>query len=93
MLEFCVNEIIFDGLGSFVVCKGNKGLKVVVVGYMDEVGFMVIYIDESGFLCFIIIGGWWNQSMFNYWVIICIYKGVKIFGVIGFVVFYVLMEK
>lgn len=31
--------------------------------------------------------------MFNYWVIICIYKGVKIFGVIGFVVFYVLMEK
>lgn len=55
-----MNEIIFDGLGSFVVRKGNKGLKVVVVGYMDEVGFMVIYIDESGFLRFIIIGGWWN---------------------------------
>lgn len=55
-----MNEIIFDGLGSFVARKGNKGLKVVVVGYMDEVGFMVIYIDESGFLCFIIIGGWWN---------------------------------
>ena len=40
-LEPCVNEITFDGLGSFVARKGNKGPKVAVVGHMDEVGFMV----------------------------------------------------
>ncbi|MFY3778001.1 peptidase, partial [Escherichia coli] len=30
-LEPCVNEITFDGLGSFVARKGNKGPKVAVV--------------------------------------------------------------
>ncbi len=34
-LESCVNEITFDGLGSFVARKGNKGPKVAVVGHMD----------------------------------------------------------
>ncbi len=29
-LEPCVNEITFDGLGSFVARKGNKGPKVAV---------------------------------------------------------------
>lgn len=65
-LEPCVNEITFDGLGSFVARKGNKGPKVAVVGHMDEVGFMVTHIDESGFLRFTTIGGWWNQSMLNH---------------------------
>lgn len=65
-LEPCVNEITFDGLGSFVARKGNKGPKVAVVGHMDEVGIMVTHIDESGFLRFTTIGGWWNQSMLNH---------------------------
>ena len=42
-LEPCVNEITFDGLGSFVARKGNKGPKVAIVGHMDEVGFMVTH--------------------------------------------------
>lgn len=77
-LESCVNEITFDGLGSFVARKGNKGPKVAVVGHMDEVGFMVTHIDESGFLRFTTIGGWWNQSMLNHRVTIRTHKGVKI---------------
>lgn len=77
-LEPCVNEITFDGLGSFVARKGNKGPKVAVVGHMDEVGFMVTHIDESGFLRFTTIGGWWNQSMLNHRVTIRTHKGVKI---------------
>ena len=77
-LEPCVNEITFDGLGSFVARKGNKGPKVAVVGHMDEVGFMVTHIDESGFLRFTTIGGWWNQSMLNHRVTIRTHKGYKI---------------
>ena len=46
-LEPCVNEITFDGLGSFVARKGNKGPKVAVVGHMDEVGFMVTHRSEE----------------------------------------------
>ncbi|HBC1012187.1 TPA: peptidase, partial [Escherichia coli] len=74
-LEPCVNEITFDGLGSFVARKGNKGPKVAVVGHMDEVGFMVTHIDESGFLRFTTIGSWWNQSMLNHRVTIRTHKG------------------
>ena len=77
-LEPCVNEITFDGLGSFVARKGNKGPKVAVVGHMDEVGFMVTHIDESVFLRFTTIGGWWNQSMLNHRVTIRTHKGFKI---------------
>ena len=92
-LEPCVNEITFDGLGSFVARKGNKGPKVAVVGHMDEVGFMVTHIDESGFLRFTTIGGWWNQSMLNHRVTIRTHKGVKIPGVIGSVAPHALTEK
>ncbi len=92
-LEPCVNEITFDGLGSFVARKGNKGPKVAVVGHMDEVGFMVTHIDKSGFLRFTTIGGWWNQSMLNHRVTIRTHKGVKIPGVIGSVAPHALTEK
>ncbi len=92
-LESCVNEITFDGLGSFVARKGNKGPKVAVVGHMDEVGFMVTHIDESGFLRFTTIGGWWNQSMLNHRVTIRTHKGFKIPGVIGSVAPHALTES
>ncbi|HFJ0014178.1 TPA: peptidase [Shigella boydii] len=92
-LESCVNEITFDGLGSFVARKGNKGPKVAVVGHMDEVGFMVTHIDESGFLRFTTIGGWWNQSMLNHRVTIRTHKGFKIPCVIGSVAPHALTEK
>lgn len=77
-LDSSVDEITFDGLGSFVARKGNRGPKVAIVGHMDEVGFMVTHIDESGFLRFTTIGGWWSQSMLNHRVAIRTRKGVKI---------------
>lgn len=33
-LEPCVDEITFDGLGSFVARKGHRGPKVAIVGHM-----------------------------------------------------------
>ena len=35
--------------------------KVVLAGHMDEVGFMVKYITEDGFIKFTPLGGWWDQ--------------------------------
>lgn len=92
-LEPCVDEITFDGLGSFVARKGNRGPKVAIVGHMDEVGFMVTHIDGGGFLRFTTIGGWWNQSMLNHRVTIRTREGVKIPGVIGSVAPHALTEK
>ncbi|MDM3324976.1 aminopeptidase [Citrobacter sp. Cb080] len=92
-LDSSVDEITFDGLGSFVARKGNRRPKVAIVGHMDEVGFMVTHIDESGFLRFTTIGGWWSQSMLNHRVAIRTRKGVKIPGIIGSVAPHALTEK
>lgn len=92
-LDSSVDEITFDGLGSFVARKGTRGPKVAIVGHMDEVGFMVTHIDESGFLRFTTIGGWWSQSMLNHRVAIRTRKGVKIPGIIGSVAPHALTEK
>lgn len=92
-LESGVDEITFDGLGSFVARKGEHGPKVAIVGHMDEVGFMVTHIDEGGFIRFTTIGGWWNQSMLNHRVTVRTRAGAKIPGVIGSVAPHALTEK
>lgn len=92
-LKSSVDEITFDGLGSFVARKGNRGPKVAIVGHMDEVGFMVTHIDEGGFIRFTTIGGWWNQSMLNHRVTVRTRAGAKIPGVIGSVAPHALTEK
>lgn len=92
-LGSCADEITFDGLGSFIARKGERGPKVAIVGHMDEVGFMVTHIDDAGFLRFTTIGGWWNQSMLNHRVTIRTRKGQKIPGVIGSVAPHALTEK
>ncbi|EGT0641914.1 aminopeptidase [Citrobacter werkmanii] len=92
-LESGVDEITFDGLGSFVARKGERGPKVAIVGHMDEVGFMVTHIDEGGFIRFTTIGGWWNQSMLNHQVTVRTRAGAKIPGVIGSVAPHALTEK
>ncbi|MEB6635375.1 aminopeptidase [Kluyvera cryocrescens] len=89
----CADEISFDGLGSFIARKGTRGPKVAIVGHMDEVGFMVTHIDESGFIRFTTIGGWWNQSMLNHRVTVRCRSGAKIPGVIGSVAPHALTEK
>lgn len=92
-LEHDVDDITFDGLGSFVARKGNRGPKVAIVGHMDEVGFMVTHVDDGGFLRFTTIGGWWSQSMLNHRVAVRTRKGVKIPGIIGSVAPHALTEK
>lgn len=61
-----VDDIVQDRLGSvFGVRKGEEGvLRIMVVGYMDEVGFMVIFIIDNGLFRFQMLGGWWSQVLF-----------------------------
>ncbi|MFP2469455.1 aminopeptidase [Pseudescherichia vulneris] len=92
-LETSAEEISFDGLGSFIARKGNRGPKVAIVGHMDEVGFMVSHITDEGFLRFATIGGWWSQSMLNHRVAVRTRTGQIIAGVIGSVAPHALTEK
>lgn len=58
-------EIVQDKLGSiFGVKRGNEtGPTIMVAGHMDEVGFMVTNITETGMIRFQTLGGWWSQVL------------------------------
>ena len=73
-----------DNLGS-IICKkeGSCGSpKVMLVGHMDELGFMVKFITEEGFIKFSPLGLWWNQVMLAQRVVVKTSKG-DVPGVIG----------
>ncbi|WEG73544.1 M42 family metallopeptidase [Vagococcus intermedius] len=79
------DKMMYDGLGG-VVAKhaGEKdGPRVLIMGHMDEVGFMVTQITEKGFLKFQTLGGWWGQVMLAQQVTIKTTAGKLIHGVIG----------
>jgi putative aminopeptidase FrvX len=55
-----VDEIKIDTMGNLVAVKKSKAenpLKVMVSAHIDEIGFMVRYIDDKGFLRLDSIGG------------------------------------
>lgn len=72
-----------DKLGSLICQKGESGPKVMLVGHMDEIGFMVTHITKEGFLKFQQLGGWWDQVLLGHRVIIKTHTGDNILGVIG----------
>ncbi|MEM1514653.1 MAG: M42 family metallopeptidase [Candidatus Bathyarchaeia archaeon] len=79
------DEILTDKLGSIVfVLKGEyERPHVLLAGHIDEVGFVVSGIDENtGFLTFNPLGGWWDQVLLSQRVIIRTEKG-DIYGVIA----------
>src|SRR5699024_3504797 len=78
------DEVYTDIVGSLMGKKKGteNGLKVMVAGQLDEVGFMITRIDKDGFLYFQTIGGWWSQVMLAQRVTIMTKKG-DVTGVIG----------
>jgi len=56
LLDYC-DEIYSDTLGNLICHKKGNGKKVMLAAHMDEIGFMVNYIDENGFLRFSPVGG------------------------------------
>lgn len=92
-LEKVSDEILFDGLGSVIARKGQRGPKIALVGHMDEVGFIVKHISATGFIRFDTIGSWWNQSMLNHQVIIRTRSGDTVPGLIGSVAPHALSDK
>jgi endoglucanase len=57
-LKPLVDDIKVDALGNVVAFKKGKGdRRVMLAAHMDEIGFMVRYIDERGFLRLQPLGG------------------------------------
>ncbi len=57
-LEGIADELRLDVMGNLMAClKGTGGPRVMLAGHCDEIGFMVQYVDERGYLYFGAIGG------------------------------------
>lgn len=73
-----------DKLGNLFCEKigASEAPRVMLAGHMDEIGFMVKHITKEGFLKFLPLGGWFDQTLLGQRVIIKTRKG-DVVGVIG----------
>jgi len=78
------DSIEFDRMGSVMgVKKGSDDSpRVMVIGHMDEVGFMVKEITSEGYIKFLPLGGWWGHVALGQRMRIITSKG-PVLGVIG----------
>jgi len=81
-LEKLVDEVEIDTLGNVIGRKRGKSPSIMLAAHMDEIGLMVKYIDEDGFIRFVKIGGWFDQTLLDQRVILLTENG-PIYGVIG----------
>jgi len=73
-----------DRLGSIVCRKeGDSEVpRIMIAGHMDEIGFVVKFITDEGFIKFGTLGGWWGHVMLAQRVLIKTQKG-DVPGLIG----------
>ncbi len=89
-----VDSVRVDTLGNlFAVRKGKGNFTVMLDAHMDEVGFMVKWIDEKGYLRFTPIGGWDVRIVPGHRVEILTRSGKKQNGVIGSAPPHILTEE
>jgi putative aminopeptidase FrvX len=81
-LRGSVDEIREDALGNLIAVKRGDDFSVMIASHMDEIGLMVNYIDEKGFLRFVTFGGWYAPTLYNQRVILHGKKG-PVTGVVG----------
>jgi putative aminopeptidase FrvX len=73
-----------DRLGSFLCEKkgSQDSPRVMMVGHLDEVGFMVKSVNAEGFVKFLPLGGWWGHVVLGQRLIIKTRRG-DVLGVVG----------
>jgi endoglucanase len=59
-----VDEVTLDLMGNVIGRKkGSGGPRVMIAAHMDEIGFMVKFIDDRGFIRVHPVGGWDPKTM------------------------------
>ena len=61
--ETFADEVSVDSNGNSVARLRGSGPKVVIEGHIDEIGLMITYVDDDGFVWFNPIGGWDDQIL------------------------------
>jgi endoglucanase len=73
-----------DRLGSFMCEKKGSAQapRVMLMGHLDEVAFMVKSVTKEGFVKFLPLGGWWGHVVLGQRLILKTRKG-DVLGVVG----------
>ena len=80
-----VDEIHTDIMGNVVgVKKGSGKTKVMIAAHMDEIGFIVKYIDDKGFLCLQHLGGHDPRQLFAQRIKVFTRSGTVLPGVLSY---------
>jgi putative aminopeptidase FrvX len=77
-----VDEIRIDALGNLIAIKKGQKPSIMIEAHVDEIGLMVKFVDEKGFIYFARIGAWFDQTLLNQRVIVHANSG-PVVGVIG----------
>ncbi len=77
-----VDDIRVDKLGNIIATRKGTSPSIMIAAHMDEIGLMSKYIDDKGFVHFVKLGGWFDQTLHSQRVILHTEKG-DIYGVIG----------
>ncbi|MCX6669125.1 MAG: M42 family metallopeptidase [Methanothrix sp.] len=77
-----VDEVRADSLGNLIATRKGKKPSIMIEAHADEIGLLVKHVDEKGFISFIRIGAWFDQTLLNQRVVIHTRSG-PVIGVIG----------
>lgn len=84
MVEPLVDEVAVDTLGNLIATKRGRGDRTLMLdAHMDEIGFMVTWVEDGGFLRFTTIGGWDPRIVPAHAVTIRTDHGTFVRGMIG----------
>lgn len=81
-LQGHVQEVRRDSMGNLIGIRRGSEPSCMVAAHMDEIGLMVKHIDEKGFIRFVPLGGWFDQTLLNERVVFRTERG-PVYGAIG----------
>ena len=74
-------DVRVDVPGNLIVTKKGTTPSIMLAAHIDEIGLAVKHIDDNGFLKFVKVGGWFDQTLLNQRVIV--HSKDPCFGTIG----------
>ncbi len=82
MVRPLVDECLVDPLGN-LICTRGEGPTVMLDAHMDEVGFLVRWIESDGFVRLSALGGWDERVLPGHRVTFLTRQGERVEGVLG----------